>query len=225
MLRGARARGRRRPGIAGALARITAVAGPAVAVVILAGCWGGGGGGAGTGGEAGAGVVLAPPDIEAIRARHPTSLFGIPPAGARAEIQRVIDGDTVVAAFDGGRTESVRLIGIDTPEKPGGRLPAECFGAEAGAFTAALVPPGTPVLLTGGPEPRDVYDRLLAYVHRATDGLMVNMALAREGYAETLSIPPNTDYTPLFAAAVAAARAENLGLWAACGGPDTPLSE
>lgn len=169
-------------------------------------------------------VVLADIDPEAIGSRHPTSLFDSPPAAARAEIQRVVDGDTVVAAFNGGRTENVRLIGVDTPEKPGGRLPAECFGAEATAFTTALLPPGTPVLLTGGAETRDVYDRLLAYVHRAADGLFVNMALAREGYAVELPIPPNTDYTAHFAAAAEAARAENLGLWGACGGPDTPLA-
>ena len=172
-----------------------------------------------------AGVVLAAIDPEAIRSRHPTSLFGMPPAAARAEIQRVVDGDTVIAVFEGGRTESVRLIGIDTPEKPGGYLPAECFGAEATAFTGALLTPGTPVLLTGGAETRDVYDRLLAYVHRASDGLFVNMALAREGYAVALSIPPNTDYSTHFSAAVEAARAESLGLWAACGGADTPLED
>ena len=176
-----------------------------------------------TDGGSSAGVVLAGVDVAEIALRHPTSLFGIPPASARAEIAEVVDGDTVVVVFEAGRTENVRLIGIDTPEKPGGNLPAECFGAEASAFTSTLLPPGTPVLLTGGAETRDVYDRLLAYVHRASDGLLVNMALAREGYAAALSIPPNTDYSAHFAAAVEAARAENLGLWAACGGPDTPL--
>lgn len=179
----------------------------------------------GTAESAAAGVVVSGIDTAAIGGRHPTALFGTPPAAARAEIRRVVDGDTVVAVLEGGRSESVRLIGIDTPEKPGGTLPAECFGAEAGAFTAALLPPGAPVLLTGGEETRDVYDRLLAYVYRAADGLFVNMALAREGYAVALSIAPNTDYTPHFAAAEAAARAENLGLWAACGGADTPLPE
>ena len=170
-------------------------------------------------------VVLTDVDVEAVRGRHPTSLFGIPPAAARAEVLRVVDGDTVVVVFEGGRTENVRLIGIDTPEKSGGHLPAECFGAEATAFASVLLPPGTPVLLTGGAEPRDVYDRLLAYVHRASDGLFVNMALAREGYAAALSIPPNTDYAEHFSAAVETARAESLGLWTACGGPDTPLPE
>lgn len=173
--------------------------------------------------DSAAGVVLTGIDVEAIRLRHPTSLFGIPPAAARAEVVRVVDGDTVVVAFEGGGTENVRLIGIDTPEKPGGHLAPECFGAEASAFTSILLPPGTPVLLTGGAETRDIYDRLLAYVHRATDGLLVNMALAREGYAATLSIAPNTDYSTHFSAAVEVARSENLGLWAACGGPDEPL--
>ena len=200
-------------------ARLLAVG---VASLLAAACSAGGDDTGRTDGAAG-GVVLTGIDVEAIRARHPTSLFGIPPAAARAEISRVVDGDTVVAVFPEGRTENVRLIGIDTPEKPGGNLPAECFGAEAGAFTTALLPPGTPVLLTGGAETRDVYDRLLAYVHRASDGLLVNMALAREGYADALSIPPNTDYAAQFATAVEAARAENLGLWEACGGPDTPV--
>ncbi len=198
-------------------ARLLAVG---LASLLAAGCTSGGDD---TGHANSGGVVLTGIDTETIRSRHPTSLFGIPPSAARAEVVRVVDGDTVVAAFEGGRTESVRLIGVDTPEKPGGYLPAECFGAEATAFTAALVPPSTPVLLTGGAETRDVYDRLLAYVHRASDGLFVNMALAREGYAAALSIAPNTDYTTHFSAAVEAARAENLGLWAACGGADTPL--
>jgi micrococcal nuclease len=168
-------------------------------------------------------VILAGIDPEAIRSRHPTSLFATPAAAVRAEVERVVDGDTIIATFDGGRRENVRLIGIDTPEKPGGRLPAECFGTEATAFTSVLLPPGTPVLLTGGAETRDIYDRLLAYIHRAADGLFVNMALAREGYAAALPIPPNTDYTAHFAAATEAARAENRGLWAACGDADTPL--
>ena len=175
--------------------------------------------------EGTAGIVLSNIDTAAIGARHPTALFPAPSAAARAEVRRVVDGDTIVAVFDGGRSENVRLIGVDTPEKPGGLRPAECFGAEATAFTSALLPAGSTVLLTGGEETRDVYDRLLAYVHRASDGLLVNMALAREGYAVELPIPPNTDYADHFAAAAAAARGENLGLWAACGGADTPLEE
>ena len=40
-------------------------------------------------------------------------------------------------------------------------------------------------------EPRDRYGRLLAYVYRRPDGLFVNAALVRDGYATILTIPPN----------------------------------
>jgi hypothetical protein len=63
-----------------------------------------------------------------------------------AAVARVIDGDTVVMDLDLGwhtwrKNESVRLAGIDTPErgKPG--------AGEATAFTARLLPVGTEVLL------------------------------------------------------------------------------
>jgi micrococcal nuclease len=63
-------------------------------------------------------------------------------------------------------------------------------------------------------EARDPYDRLLAYVYVGTD--MVNLALAREGFARALSIPPNTAFTADVARAVAQAKREATGLWASC---------
>ncbi|MDX6514092.1 MAG: hypothetical protein QOE36_3596, partial [Gaiellaceae bacterium] len=35
----------------------------------------------------------------------------------RGNVDRVIDGDTVVVALESGKTTRVRLIGIDTPER------------------------------------------------------------------------------------------------------------
>ena len=83
-----------------------------------------------------------------------------------------------------------RLLGIDTPETVHPERPVECFGPEASARTAALVPPGTAVRLERDVEARDRYDRVLVYVFRAADGLFVNRALVEEGYARTLWIPP-----------------------------------
>jgi micrococcal nuclease len=68
-------------------------------------------------------------------------------------------------------------------------------------------------------EPRDPYARLLAYVYRASDGLFVNLALAREGFARPLSIAPNTVHAADIGAAADDARAAGRGLWAACTGP------
>ena len=144
-----------------------------------------------------------------------------------ATVVEVVDGDTVRVRFDGRGSssppESVRLIGIDTPETHGPGGLRECFGAEAAARTAELLPRGTAVRLERDVEARDRYARLLAYVHRRRDGLFVNLALAREGFAAPLSIPPNVAHTADFTAAAADARDAGRGLWARCGGADTPL--
>jgi micrococcal nuclease len=137
-------------------------------------------------------------------------------AGA-AVVEFVIDGDTVDVVID-GEEERVRLIGIDTPESrvEGGQ--PECFGPEAAAFTAELLPAGTPVRLKRDVVGRDDYGRLLAYVHRIDDGLFVNEAIVRQGYATPLTIEPNDTFAGVFAAAATAAESDGLGLWAACAG-------
>ncbi|HTN78929.1 MAG TPA: thermonuclease family protein [Acidimicrobiales bacterium] len=133
----------------------------------------------------------------------------------QAVVQRVVDGDTVVVHV-GGRDERVRLIGVDTPETVDPRKPVQCFGKEASAHTKSLLPPGTVVRLERDVEPRDRYDRLLAYVYRVSDGLFVNLELARDGYAQQLTIPPNVAYVDQIRAAVADARREGKGLWSSC---------
>ncbi len=142
------------------------------------------------------------------------------PAGT-ATIIEVIDGDTVVVGLS-GRDETVRLLGIDTPETKHPTTPPECFGAEASARTAALLAPGTEVRLERDVEARDMFGRLLAYVHTTAEGTFVNLALVREGAADVLIISPNQAYATDLRAAAAEAREAGRGLWGACGGPDTP---
>ena len=135
----------------------------------------------------------------------------------RATVVDVIDGDTVVLDI-GGRAEHVRLIGIDTPEVhvDAGAQP-ECYGPEASAFTAQLLPPGIAVLVERDVVGRDDYGRLLAYVS-LPDGTLVNEAIVAAGYATPLSIAPNTALARRFVDAATAAEAAGLGLWGACGG-------
>ena len=149
--------------------------------------------------------------------RSPSALV----PGANAVVVREVDGDTIRARV-GRHEERVRFIGIDTPETKDPRKPVQCFGREAAARTAHLLPRGTPLRLVRDVEERDRYGRLLAYVYRARDDLFVNLALAREGYAVTLTYPPNVAHVDELAAAVAEARAADRGLWSACGGPGLP---
>ena len=145
-------------------------------------------------------------------------------APGEATVDEVVDGDTVRVRLPGrSGTESVRLIGIDTPETHGPGGLRECFGKEASARLAALLPGGTEVRLVRDVEARDRYGRLLAYVYRKHDDLFVNLALAEDGFAAALTIPPNVAHRDGFVDAAADAREAGRGLWGRCGGPDKPL--
>ena len=134
----------------------------------------------------------------------------------------MVDGDTIVIEV-GGATERLRLLGIDTPESVDPTRPVQCFGPEASARLAELLPPGTPIRVERDTEARDRYGRLLGYVHRADDDLFVNEALLRDGYADLLVMEPNTAYTDALRTALTAARTANAGLWGVCGGADVAL--
>lgn len=145
------------------------------------------------------------------------------PEGANGEVVGHVDGDTLDIAFDvEGRAvvERVRLIGVDTPETKKPNTPVECFGPEASARTAALLPIGSFVVVDRDVEARDDYGRLLAYVRRATDDVLVNDVLVREGFARALFIAPNLALEPALRAAERSARADGRGLWSACAGAD-----
>jgi micrococcal nuclease len=134
------------------------------------------------------------------------------PRSAKALVTRVVDGDTV-EVWLGGQEEDVRYIGVDTPEtvKPG--APVDCFGPQASSFNHRLVERRR-VRLVFGPERRDQYGRLLAYVYLGDR--FVNAELVRRGLARTLNIPPNDRFAGrLKRLEIAAARAGR-GLWGAC---------
>jgi micrococcal nuclease len=139
-----------------------------------------------------------------------------------ATVITVVDGDTLEVEV-GGETARVRLIGVDTPESVATDRPNECFGREASERLAALVPAGTPLRLERDLEARDRYQRLLAYVYRASDELFVNRDLVAGGFAEAMPYPPNTARQTDFRTAQVAARRAKAGLWGACGHADVPL--
>ena len=140
-----------------------------------------------------------------------------------ARVTRVVDGDTIVVDL-AGRSEKVRLLGIDTPETKSPTKPVQCYGKEASTHTTDLLPPGTVVRLERDVEERDVYGRLLAYVFRVSDGLFVNLELAHDGFASLLTYQPNVAHVGELTAAVDDARSHQAGLWGQCGGPGVPAS-
>ena len=130
-------------------------------------------------------------------------------------VTKVVDGDTIHAKF-GDVTETIRLIGINTPETVDPRKPVQCFGAEAKARMKALLPVGTVIRLERDAEARDKYGRLLAYVYRVSDNAFINITMAQEGFADVMTIAPNVAHAEEFVAAVRLARDAGVGLWSSC---------
>jgi micrococcal nuclease len=137
------------------------------------------------------------------------------PTESVAKVVAVIDGDTIIVQLD-GQEETVRYIGIDTPEPRREGTP-ECGSHEATVFNRALVE-GKTVRLVADSEDRDRYDRLLRYVYIPEgDGeVFVNTALVQAGLATPLTIPPNDTYEHEFERLTTDARSAKVGNWSLC---------
>ncbi|OGK62279.1 hypothetical protein A2334_02375 [Candidatus Roizmanbacteria bacterium RIFOXYB2_FULL_38_10] len=133
------------------------------------------------------------------------------------QVERVIDGDTIV--IEGNQT--VRYIGIDTPETKHPTKGLQCFGKEASKKNIELVEKKY-VLLEKDVSEVDRYNRLLRYVWvydtpiATGEGIFVNDYLVREGYALASTFPPDVAYAEQFMTAQQQAREFNKGLWKAC---------
>jgi micrococcal nuclease len=148
---------------------------------------------------------------------------GDPAAAERqsGRVVRAVDGDTLEVALDGGPIETVRLIGVDTPEtvKPDTRV--QCFGPRASAFEHRTVE-GRRVRLLTGVEPRDYYGRLLAYVWVGggtpgrPHGRFLEDELLRRGLARVLTFHPNDRFAHRFELIAQKAAKAGKGLWNAC---------
>ncbi len=130
-----------------------------------------------------------------------------PAAGDWRRVNKVIDGDTITVSGIG----TVRLLGVDAPEKTGGFRESEAFGDQATTFMRTLVE-GKLVRLEYDGDRFDQYKRTLAYVH-LEDGTLANEEIIRAGLAETYR---RFTYArkPAFQSAERDARAARRGMWA-----------
>lgn len=128
-------------------------------------------------------------------------------------VVKVIDGDTITVQKDGA-SETLRLVGINTPETVDPRKPVECFGQEASNKAKQLLG-GKQVRLEADPTQgeRDKYGRLLRYVFLA-DGTFYNKVMIQEGYAYEYTYDLPYKYQAEFKQAEQEAKAANRGLWA-----------
>ena len=148
----------------------------------------------------------------------------------------VVDGDTVEVRYENGTTDTVRLLGVDTPETHVENDPAEFEGVhnttagrdclrEAGHDATRFLTErtlGEDVTLRLDPQAdrRGYYGRLLAYVVR--DGENLNYALVATGHARVYD--STFAESERFYAAEDTARANATGLWS-CATDATPVAD
>jgi len=170
--------------------------------------------------------------------------------GTSATVVEVVDGDTIDVRFSDGSTDTVRLLGVDTPEVHADNDPAEyegvpdddagatCLetaGEDASSFAERWLA-GAEVTLVTDPaaDKRGSYGRLLAYVHvagntTATAGTATagnrtdfNARLLETGHARVYD--STFSRSEAYYDAEATAQSEGVGVWQ-CRTPDTYESD
>lgn len=121
-------------------------------------------------------------------------------------VVKVVDGDTI--ELESG--ETVRYIGMDTPEISFPLTPIECYGPQSTEFNRSLLE-GKEVVLKRDLKNRDKFGRLLRYVY--VDDIFVNLNLVEEGYARNLQVLPNVSFSRQFENAETKAQNDKKGIW------------
>lgn len=127
---------------------------------------------------------------------------------------RVVDGDTYLLNIGGTETK-VRLIGVDTPES----VAPETYdkeNTEEGIMVSDIVKEkikeGDILNIEYDVSKTDNYGRTLAYLY-FSNGVMVQDWLLSNGYAQVMTIQPNSKYADHFAELEQAAMGRGEGLW------------
>lgn len=146
------------------------------------------------------------------------------PVRESARVVAVVDGDTIRVDF-GGRTVTVRYIGVDTPETVAPGTPVQSGGPEATDANKRLVE-GKSVIMEKDVSETDSFGRLLRYVYVSdfTGERMVNAELVRLGFARVTTYPPDVKYAAMFVDLERQARAAATGLWAPLAPRSTPAA-
>ncbi len=147
--------------------------------------------------------------IAAITLLHPYSSHAASPRTLVAKVERVSDGDTVIAVTSNQTKLRLRLLGIDAPEVPHGKEPGQPFGEEAREYLTRLIGGRTIRVETYGP---DGFNRILAMVFLGT--VNVNEEMVQQGLAEVYRGAPCKAYCRNLRAAELRAKQDRVGMWA-----------
>lgn len=141
------------------------------------------------------------------------------------EVLKIIDGDTIKIDYN-GEVETLRLIGIDTPELGGTNVETECFAEEAKSKLEELIGDRHITFEDDSSQgDADRYGRYLMYIF--VDGDNLNQKMIELGYAYEYTYDTPYKYQEEFQTAEKNARNNKLGLWSAdtCNGERLTISD
>ena len=113
-----------------------------------------------------------------------------------------------------GMLETIRFIGMDTPETHKPNTPVQCYGPVAAAYTQKRIGNQRIRLISDSlTTNRDRYNRLLRYIV-LEDGTNLNLELVQKGYAFAYAFPFSKLHQ--FDTAMQQAQIAKVGLWGSC---------
>lgn len=159
-------------------------------------------------------ALVALTSVAAGRAESPAVAAGA--FTSRGTVTHIVDGDTLDVRLTSGRTERIRLIGIDTPER------GVCYFSQATARARQLAM-SKRVVLRGdaSQDTRDRYGRLLAYVW-LPGGKDLGYQLIAGGFAKVYVYRDPFQRLSAYRSAGATAKGSSAGQWKACAAATTP---
>lgn len=127
-------------------------------------------------------------------------------------VTEVVDGDTIKVNIN-GTIETLRLIGLDTPETVDPRKPVQCFGKEASNKGKELLTwKKVRIEKDATQGDKDKYGRTLAYIY-TENGIFYNKYMIEQGYAHEYTYNSAYKYQTEFKQAQKTAESNKVGLW------------
>jgi micrococcal nuclease len=168
---------------------------------------------------AGSGITYAlmrEPAQEAVSGHVVPGVKKVSPSRSKScTVDRVIDGDTLKANCDSTGLITIRVIGIDTPEK------GQCYADKATAEADRLMPKGSQIKITQDltQDPKDRYGRTLAYVTFRADDISAGdwgLWAVQWGYAKEYTYKVPYARQKAYRDAQSTALDDSYGMWGAC---------